>query len=194
MSTQAWPHLYCYHGFKRRHGEWGRLRGTSPRDANDCIMVGLVRGYRIQGCIAAVRRARWRVPPLIVTKSRAPAAGQMPTTCPAKKHWSQIWTLDKKSPIQGIRPLSFLFYAASSLGRRVRLKAARLKTNCPPTRSTPRSMVWLCKPNRVAPAHWLLHPFADALAYGISGMPRGVAFDGRALGFRRHMRRHIHQL
>jgi hypothetical protein len=31
--------------------------GPSPRnlahDANDCIMVGLTRGYRIQGCIAA---------------------------------------------------------------------------------------------------------------------------------------------
>ena len=34
---------------------------------------------------------------------------------------------------------------------------------------------------------------ADALAYGVSRMPCCAAVDGRALGFCRHMRRHVHE-
>ena len=49
-----------------------------------------------------------------------------------------------------------------------------------------------CKPHSLAPAEGLFNAFADALAYGVSGAPRCAAVDGRALGFRRHMRRYVH--
>ncbi len=47
-------------------------------------------------------------------------------------------------------------------------------------------------PNRLAPAEYLLDPFADALAHRISGMSRGAAVERRALRFRRHMGRDVH--
>ena len=45
------------HGIQTPSFRMGPPLRSLAHDANDCIMVGLARGYRIQGCIAARRRA-----------------------------------------------------------------------------------------------------------------------------------------
>src|SRR5262245_66004374 len=51
--------------------------GPPPRsfaaDAHDCIMVRLLRTYRIQGCGAMIR-ARWQAPPLIIVPTTTSVA------------------------------------------------------------------------------------------------------------------------
>lgn len=64
--------------------------GPPPRnlapDANDCIMAGSARGRRIQGCVAARCRERWRVPPLIISTPKTESENENNN----EKQWSQI--------------------------------------------------------------------------------------------------------
>lgn len=47
-----------------------------------------------------------------------------------------------------------------------------------------------CKPNGLTPAERFFDPLTDALAYRIPSVLRCASVDGRALGLRRHVRRH----
>ena len=76
--------------------------GPPPRnlapDANDCIMAGSARGRRIQGCVAARCRERWRVPPLIVSTPKT----EERTKTTTKNSGARFEVLTKNTPYKAM--------------------------------------------------------------------------------------------